>query len=399
MNSALEKAVREARESFGTHEARHVDWESVDRSLFERIEKERKAERARFASKTRRWPTVAIAVAAAAVVFAVAARDVRRSQSYARAHGGGDDAVAGSIVSIDGAEALVDGRPADRGTSLRLGDVVEAPSARVDIERAGKVTLRLERGSRATVTHVQGALVLALAQGAVEAQVVPVASGEAFAVDVDGSRVAVHGTHLRVERSGDRVVVDLSEGVVSLGAAPRLGSVLGTLVTAPAHAEFLASDAIGTLQVSHDPATLRVPVVLASEARPATPSSLLLPASPKAEVTPPRAGSAVAGAARPEVHAPQGAIAASAAVAPELSPEQSISGAVRACMAERPSSENVKIVVSTTLHLELGDDGAVRAARFDPPVAPDVNGCAAPLIYRTHFSHGGTATIDIDFQN
>jgi hypothetical protein len=91
--------------------------------------------------------------------------------------------------------------------------------------------------------------------------------------------------------------------------------------------------------------------------------------------------------------------AASNPAAPEADPETSIANAVRACMAERPSAENVKIVVSTVLHLELGEDGSVHAARFEPPVAPDVNGCAAPSIYRTHFTHGGSATIDIDFQN
>ena len=75
-------------------------------------------------------------------------------------------------------------------------------SAQATVDRPGKLTLVLERGTRATITHSQGALVLALDEGAVEAQVVPVPSGEAFAVDVGSSRVAVHGTHLRVARAG-----------------------------------------------------------------------------------------------------------------------------------------------------------------------------------------------------
>ena len=45
------------------------------------------------------------------------------------------------------------------------------------------------------------------------------------------------------------------------------------------------------------------------------------------------------------------------------------------------------------LHLDLDADGNVRAARFDPPVAPDVNACAAPAIYRTRFTHGGSADV------
>jgi hypothetical protein len=68
-------------------------------------------------------------------------------------------------------------------------------------------------------------------------------------------------------------------------------------------------------------------------------------------------------------------------------------------MAERPRVENVTVVVRTTLRLELDDDGSVRAARFDPPVAPDVNACAATSIYKVRFPHGGTEAISIDFEN
>src|SRR5258708_4662206 len=83
------------------------------------------------------------------------------------------------------------------------------------------------------------------------------ATGEAFAVDVvnpDGtsSRIAVHGTHLRVARDGDHVVVDLSEGVVSIGAPARVGSTYGELVTAPAHAE-LTAGVSASLRVDHTP--------------------------------------------------------------------------------------------------------------------------------------------------
>jgi hypothetical protein len=68
-------------------------------------------------------------------------------------------------------------------------------------------------------------------------------------------------------------------------------------------------------------------------------------------------------------------------------------------MAGRPRADNVTVVVSTTLHLDVGDDGTVHAARFEPPVAPDVNECAAQPIYREHFAHGGAVTIPVDFSN
>jgi hypothetical protein len=68
-------------------------------------------------------------------------------------------------------------------------------------------------------------------------------------------------------------------------------------------------------------------------------------------------------------------------------------------MAGRPRAENVTVLVSTTLHLDVGDDGMVKTARFEPPVMPDVNECASRWIYRVHFPHPGPLAIGIDFKN
>jgi hypothetical protein len=78
--------------------------------------------------------------------------------------------------------------------------------------------------------------------------------------------------------------------------------------------------------------------------------------------------------------------------------ETTLATAVRACLAERPSAANITVSVTTTLHLGLRDDGSVRTARFEPPVAPDVNACAVQSIYKTRFTHGGAASIPIDFR-
>jgi hypothetical protein len=68
-------------------------------------------------------------------------------------------------------------------------------------------------------------------------------------------------------------------------------------------------------------------------------------------------------------------------------------------MAEGLHADDVTVVVSTTLYLQLNDDGTVRIARFEPPVAPDVNACAAQAIYSTRFGHGGGAAIPVSFKN
>jgi hypothetical protein len=296
--------------------------------------------------------------------------------------------------------------------------VVEGRGAQATFARAGHVTVVLEAGSRAVVQKVEDPLVLTLDRGAVDAQVVPVPSGEAFAVDVDGSRVAVHGTRLRVAREAGRVIVDLSEGIVSVGRAPRVGSVLGTLVTAPAHAEFAAADIRATMTVTHDPAAVRELVTpfeaaassaattaianppaparspaVAADGRPA------LNTAPRTTTSPP-AESAVE---PPPPPAGVGSTAASAETPPTSSPdpdaENTVAKAVRACISEHPRPADMTVVVSTTLHLWVGDDGNVRSARFEPPVAPDVNACAAEGIYRTRFTKSGSVKIRVDFSN
>jgi len=68
-------------------------------------------------------------------------------------------------------------------------------------------------------------------------------------------------------------------------------------------------------------------------------------------------------------------------------------------MAERLHAEDLTVVVSTTLYLRVHEDGMVRSAHFDPPVAPDVNTCAAQSIYKTRFPRAGELTIPISVKN
>jgi ferric-dicitrate binding protein FerR (iron transport regulator) len=398
MSEALNRVLRDARRDGATAEGRRVDWANLERRLFLLIEEEQRAERGSLApERGRTWKAIAAGLAAAAALGVVVVKTREpRSLEPERARVADD---AGNIIGIEGSgEVLVDGRPAVVGTTLRLGDVIEVRGAQVTVSRGGRLTLILERGSSAEVTHVQGALVLALAQGAVEAQVAPIVSGEALAVDVGRSRVAVHGTHLRVARTGEHVVVDLNEGAVSVGEAPRVGSTLGGLVTSPAHAEFMASDAQGTLRVTHDPLTVRGSASLGATAQPrptlaAAPST---PASPKSEAS----ESAPPAPPRGEPHAAAAASASGAgAQAADPTAQLIVGAAVRACMAERLHADDITVVVSTTLYLQLLDDGQVRSARFDPPVAPDVNACAAQSIYKTRFTHGGAVTIPVTVKN
>jgi hypothetical protein len=400
MNDGWNRVVREARREWGTDEASRVDWVAVDARLFARIEEEQRAERRSLApGRSQPWKAVAAGIAAAAAIVLLAGKARERRSLESERVASVD--VAGSVVGIEGdGEMLVGGRPVAVGATLRLGDVLEARGVQATVARPGRLTVALEPGSTAAVTHVQGALVLALNRGAIEAQVVPIASGEALAVDVGHSRVAVHGTHFRIVRTGELVVVDLNEGVVSVGEAPRVGSTLGGLVTAPAHAEFYATDAQGTLHVTHDPGAVRAPAALGATARaeptPAQAAPFRVQPEPESNTM---ASAAVVAAPRAEPHSPANTSAELPILLADPNGEGAIAAAVRACMAEGLHTDDVTVVVSTTLYLQLSGDGLVRAARFDPPVAPDVNTCAAESIYRTRFTHSGSVTIPVSVKN
>ncbi|MDB4946035.1 MAG: hypothetical protein JWP97_5569, partial [Labilithrix sp.] len=276
------------------------------------------------------------------------------------------------------------GAVAASGAGLRAGDVVEAQGARAVLDRPRKVAWLLEaNGTPAQVAraHVKAAgdsLVVGLDDGAIEAQVVPVAQGEAFAVDVaSGSslvRVAVHGTHLRVARDGSRVTVDLTEGVVAIGNPPAAGTTVGTTITAPSHVEFDAAD-LRTLKVDHAPSAVRAAIALVPAEAPAAADPAAVQAA--APSLPP-GRSHGREAPRPSAAPPAGTHAAARSPA---AAREAIAQAVRSCAASHGSSGSVRVTVKSSLELKVGASGKVEAARFDPPLAPEIQACAAAAIY------------------
>ena len=333
-------------------------------------------------------------------------------------------ATASSLLSTEGeGEVRVGGQLASTGHMLRAGDVLETGgAARALLERPRKVAWLLERApeaaaavgpARARVKSAGEALILALEDGAIEAQVTPVPSGEAFAVDIaTGSslvRVAVHGTHLRVSRSGTRVVVDLTEGVVSIGVPPRTGSTYGTLVTAPSHVEFDAADLAGTLRIDHTVAAVRVAIPLSpngsvgtSATRGATePVGQLDPPSTTPPVVSPVAPATVPRPTAPRSPTDPSHVEPVAHVDPATpkAPREGIAAAVRACAAARSRPENVRVTVTSSLKLRIGARGDVESAQFDPPLLPEIQTCAATAIYKAKLEDaaGGTVAIPINF--
>jgi hypothetical protein len=409
-----------------------IDWGKVEAKLFPRVEREARAEAAlaAYAGAKRAWAAAAVVIAVAAAVpllFPRAGAAPLGEASAARPAGAGVllEKDGPAIVHATAARAPGGATARDLGVggAIAQGDVIDTRAGRAVFKRTepSSVAWSLEDGSQVEVRAARGTLVLALAKGAVEAQVAPVAEGEAFAIDVEGSRVAVHGTHLRVERQGNRAVVDLREGVVSIGAPPKSGSTYGDLVTAPAHVEFDSTDPHGTLKVSHELGRVRAPQLLEpSHAQP--PSTLRMPSlpTPVAAIptpapaplgnTPPRPAVVAAPAPAPSpplpvaVPVPAAPAAVSSPVPPppaparvDPNPEGTIADQVRACARKHVEhADGVVITVSTRLELRIGDTGMVTAAVFDPPLRAEVQACAASAIYGTRFSQPGAVSIGID---
>jgi FecR-like protein len=404
VSKRLDELVREAREDLGRREADDVDWTEVDRRLLARLSRTPPEGQP---GHPRRLGGLSLllglgAVAGAALV-AIAVR-VGPAHENVNEDGVGGPHAAGTqteraaqpaqtggaeFVVVGGAAALVNGVFPVGEPRVGIGSVVEARGGTVTVQRLGKVTLRLEDASRIRITQLGETFAISLDRGAIDAQIVPVATGVAFAVDVDRARVAVHGTRFRLRRDDPREALDLTEGVVSI---EDLASAASAFVTAPAHADFVSSDAVRSLVV-----TRRVGVerdALRSEAESgaqgATSSSMSKIDRGASDVL---AGiGAVRHEPRPTTSSTAEADRPAAAGAASV-----LAAAVRECLANRPRAENVTVVVHSTLYLEATEDGVIQSARFDPPVAPDVNACAAPAIYKTRLPRAGELAVPVDF--
>lgn len=369
-----------------------------------------------------RFGAVVLAVAAAVALFVRRDRDVPLLDAPPVSS---ESLSASSLRAMPpGSQVRVGGTVATPGYVVRSRDVIEVQTGRAVFERAREVSWLLEQdapaghadgredvarhepAARARVESTSGPLVLGLEHGAIEAQVTPVPSGEAFAIDVrtDRSvvRVAVHGTHLRVGRSGDRVVIDLTEGVVSIGNPPRTGATYGALVTAPAHVELDATD-LETLRIDHTPTSVRAASSFATPPSPVSnhdPTAVTgtMASGPRLPSSPAPLSSTTANlkgvVPRPSDVAP---ITKAEASSPPLAPRDAISTAIRDCAVAQTRTGSVRVTVSSELELRVSSVGTVESANFSPPLLPEIQSCAAKVIYKTKLDETGNVKIPIEF--
>jgi hypothetical protein len=377
----------------------------------------------------------ALAMAAAAVLVVArshapeASLTEDRGQAVATNDVGAGEFESGSVM----VKSLADkgaGHALGRGETLHRGDQLD--TARALFRASGRVAFAVSGSSqtgesgRLSVTETDRPIVLSLARGAVEAQVDKVPSGEAFAVDVPDSdgksvRIAVHGTHLRVAREGGHVTLDLTEGIVNVGRPPKSGSTYGKLVTAPAHVEFDIASVESTFTMTKDadkvraaedlsvpgptlaakgpsvvaPGTRAAPVDQALDQAPDQVPDQVPDQAPVAPVGVQQKANGTPAVAQKDPTKDPGVVAAPSS--PRVDARTAINEAVASCTQEklRAKPGQVIVTVASTLSLRVGDDGYVQAARFEPPLDPEVQKCAASTIYKVHFTEPGSVMMPI----
>jgi hypothetical protein len=79
------------------------------------------------------------------------------------------------------------------------------------------------------------------------------------------------------------------------------------------------------------------------------------------------------------------------------SPQEAIASAVRDCAAARARPSDVRVTVTSHLRLSVSRDGVVESAQFSPPLQPEIQSCAAQVIYKTKLEQRGVVTIPIEY--
>lgn len=251
------------------------------------------------------------------------------------------------------------------GDALAIGTHVETTTRELSVEHAGRATWTLAPDSSAFLAENGERITVHLEHGSVLSQVVPNPKPETFVIETAHARVAVHGTVFRVTLQGERLIVDVSAGVVAVGPQ---GAEATFLLKAPAHGEFAADGRSGSTDAQ--------PQENGAEQSPAT-----LKPSP---------------AHTPSVTAPSSAAAPASSV--ELPNEPSINDieagvahvveATTDCFRRytKKSADGVKITVRTAVSLKIADSGSVLDVDFQPPLSPEAEQCAAANISQVTFA-------------
>ena len=290
------------------------------------------------------------------------------------------------------------------GDSLELGDVVESKTRSLAYEKPGLVTFTVAPESRIQLTRADrdgerpGALTIALNEGSVHAEVRPQAQGEAFAVEVGHTRVAVHGTSFTVSREGDRVIVEVAHGSVAIGPTGHPGTTQGWLLVGPDQASFSLDGAREAQWLGAPSGESGSDTARTGATRPDRPPSVVDAESARSPKQASMAGSTARGVHPPSARIestsrgsddtasekPQTADARTPAEQDEATTAAILKG-LDACYERQVSSFGVRFSIRSSLTLAILPNGAIREGVFDPPLSPTLMNCARDAITQARF--------------
>jgi FecR-like protein len=305
------------------------------------------------------------------------------------------------LVAVAAAAALVVGRspappPAKQvakmstapldGDQLALGMRVTAGNRPLVVEHRGRASWTLEPHASAQVSDAGEFLTVKLESGALSALVVPNSKPETFAVEVEGTRVAVHGTAFRVERLGERVQVEVSEGTVAVEPSGS-HSTPAFLLRRDSRGNFALDGHTGSVEGNAS-------AVLADGGGRSHRKVAKVAPLPSAARTPVVAPTVELG--KPIVSAepvlpPPALLVPALPVQPSISEIESVvSSAVELmnrCFVEQTRSTGNHVSASTGLTLSVTGDGTIQSVTFEPPLAPAVEDCAVSGLRALTFAH------------
>jgi len=405
-SNAEARAMRAMVDELRAEAPPELRWDEIERKLMLEVSRRERGRIGRSGNVIDAPFARLFAFAAAAAVLALGVSSMTGSRGAPRA--------ASVSRVVDVARAPLSTAGEHDLLSLRDGDVVEASSAPVRFGHEGVLTWTLEPGGRVQVRAMGAAgvgHVVALERGSIRAEVTPRDPSEglieAFAVEVDQTRVAVHGTAFSVRREGDRVLVDVEHGAVAVGPRGNAGITTGHLLIGPRRAAFSLDGARSARLLDRASTTPVAGPIAALDpaprpAAPEAPAPVLPTAAPDLRSAPPSHVAAIEPPANPAVPEIVALPEPPPVVAPPALPPLTVGavqGQLNQCFNRVYSggSTSVKVSLSADISLVLEPDGQVKAVRFDPPLEPAFQQCAVAFFGRSFAEGGKTVKIPISF--
>jgi hypothetical protein len=256
------------------------------------------------------------------------------------------------------------------GDQLALGTRVTAGNQPLVVEHHGRARWTLEPHATALVSDAGEFLTVKLLSGALSAAVVPNPKPETFAVEVEGTRVAVHGTAFRVERVGERVQVEVSEGTVAVEPSG-VHSMPTFLLRRDSRGNFALDGRTGSVEGNASA------VVTGGRGRSHRAVARVAAAAPVPHGHP---SAPAVQSAKPELSAAPVAQPSPLPIQPSISDiESGVSSALELmnrCFHDHTHSTGIHVSASTGLTLSVAGDGTIQSVTFAPPLAPAVEDCA-----------------------